>query len=41
MTTVGALRSGNTSTSVFMAVYVPAMSRRIAAQSTTRRLCRE
>ena len=41
MTTVGAFRSGNTSTSVCMAVYVPAISRRMAAQTTTNRLCRE
>ena len=41
MTTVGAFRSGNTSTSVCMAEYVPAISRRMAAQTTTNRLCRE
>ena len=39
--TVGALRSGNTSTSACLAVYAPAMASATAATSTSRRLSSE
>ena len=40
-TTVGALRSGNTSTSVCQAVYVPPTSRSTDATNTNNRFCNE